>query len=264
VRTLVAAAHTILQERQLATPHPLLAQLEDHLHAEADVVITAKQVLAEKLHRALAQETLPDRRLTATLLHDIRAAGRQAAAAPPLARPFILLETDAAALHLPLARPPQFEQPRPTTCAVPEIPAPGAPPSLPDLLAEDVPPVDLARLAQQLATLLAQGATAALAEVVARYGLPQGLPELVAYLNGDAGYPVHVDPLAPPDLLALPDARRVQVPRVYFTQCIHRLERALGRRKSQAGLYRAGRSHCLPVWGHAARPPPAILPLRGD
>jgi hypothetical protein len=52
--------------------------------------------------------------------------------------------------------------------------------------------------------------------VVARYGLPQGLPELVAYLSGEAGYPAHFDALAPPDVLALPDARRAQVPRAYF------------------------------------------------
>lgn len=216
-RTLVAAAHAMLQDRQLGPPHPLLAQLKDHLHAEADVVITAKQVLAEKLHRALAQETLPDRRLTATLLRDIRELGRQAAAAPPLARTFIVIETDAAAIQLPLARPPQFERPQPTTCTVPETPAPGATPGLPDLLAEEVPPVDIGRLEHQLATLLAQRPSAALADVVAHYGLPQGLPELVTYLNGDAGYPVHFDPLAPPETLALPDARQVHLPRVYFT-----------------------------------------------
>jgi hypothetical protein len=216
-RTLVEAAHTILHERQLGAPHPLLAQLKDHLHAEADVVITAKQVLAEKLHRALAQETLPDRRLTATLLRDIRELGRQAAAAPPTARAFVVIETDAAAIHLPLARPPQFDPPQPTTCAVPEVPPPGTAPDLADLLAEEVPPVDSARLAQQLATLLAQQPHAALADVVARYSLPQGLPELVAYLNGDAGYLAHFDALAPPDTLLLPDTRRVQLPRAYFT-----------------------------------------------
>ncbi len=216
-RTLVAAAHTLLQARQLGEPHPLLAQLKDHLHAEADVVITAKQVLAEKLHRALAQETLPDRRLTATLLRDIRALARQAAARPPSERHFTTIETDVADIRLPLARPPQYEFFQPVACVVP-----GAAETAPPLdrlagLAAEIPPVDIDRLERQLADLLALRPSVPLAEVVARYGLPQGLPELVMYLAGQTRYPVHFAEASAPETILLSATEHVRMASVLFT-----------------------------------------------
>lgn len=215
--TLVRETHDILAVRELGPPHPLLARLKEHLHAEADVVITAKQVLAEKLHRALAQETLADRRRTATLLRDIRDLARQAAPQPPEARVFLEIETDAAAIYLPLARPPQYEPPRPVACALPETTAPAAPPDWRTLLGEDVVPVEIDRLERQLDTLLETQPRVALSAVVARFGLPQGLPELVAYLAGETRQPVHFEADAPTELLLLPDAGRIRVPKVYFT-----------------------------------------------
>ncbi|MDO7846591.1 DUF3375 family protein [Hymenobacter sp. M29] len=215
--TLVQAAHEVLHTRQLGQPHPLLARLKEHLHTEADVVITAKQVLAEKLHRALAQEAVADRRLTATLLRDIRDLARRAAPQPPDVRHFITLETDEAAVYLPLARPPQFEPPQVVACARPQSATSASVADLLATLGEEAPPVDVRRLEQQLSDMLLLRPTVALADVVAQYGLPQGLPELVAYLAGETRQPAHFDPDAPTECLALPDARRVRLPKVYFT-----------------------------------------------
>ncbi|RTQ46029.1 DUF3375 family protein [Hymenobacter gummosus] len=216
--TLVRETHDILLRRELGPPYPLLAQLKEHLHAEADVVISAKQVLAEKLHRALAQETQADRRLTATLLREIQALGRQAAPDPPEQRDFLDLETDEAAIYLPLSRPPQFEPPAVVACALPEPPTEAAAPDLLAVLGAEPAPVNMRRLERQLDSLLRTQPTVALASVVARFGLPQGLPELVAYLAGETGHVAHFpDNDDQTDLLPLPDARRVRVPKVYFT-----------------------------------------------
>lgn len=215
--TLVQETHEIMLRREIGVPHPLLAQLKEHLHAEADVVISAKQVLAEKLHRALAQETQADRRLTAMLLREIQSLGRQAVPDPPGRRDFLDLESDEAAIHLPLSRPPQFEPPVVVACALPEPAAEATASDLLAVLGAELAPVDVRRLEQQLDFLLLAQPAVALATVVAQFGLPQGLLELVAYLAGDTGHGVHFPDDDQTDVLPLPDARRVRVPKVYFT-----------------------------------------------